>query len=125
MRPARSRTNAADGRTGAVRDRRSRARRVLHDPLIEVLAAIAGCEVVDDAGSLRLGWQAGGGVRLLRIEVDEHPEAVTVGAVVASGYVVTADWRLGFIETRLREPLGLRRLLDAASGRQVRRSLPR
>jgi hypothetical protein len=78
---------------------------------------------MDDDFSLRPGWQAGGGARLLlRVEVDERPDAVTGGAVVASSYVVTADWRLGFAETRRREPLGSRPLLDAKSGRPVRQA---
>jgi hypothetical protein len=94
-------------------------------PELETIARIEGYELLDDGRSLRLAFQAGGGVRLLRIEVDEHPDAVTVGAVVLSGYVVTADWRLGFAETRLREPLGSRPLLDAGSGQPVRPSLQR
>jgi hypothetical protein len=93
-------------------------------PEFEAMTAIEGYEVMDDSCSLRLAFQAGGGMRLLRIEVDEHPDAVTVGAVVASRYVVTADWRLGFAETRLREPLGSRPLLDAESGHRVPPSRP-
>lgn len=92
-------------------------------PTTEALAPIKRCRVAPDGCELQLTWDAGGGVRLLRIELDEHPRAVTIGAMVSSGYVVTADSKLVFADARLREPLGDRLVIDAGSGGTVPRTL--
>jgi hypothetical protein len=86
---------------------------------VVAMAAIERCTVGPDDYTLGLLWQAGGGVRLLRIELDEHPDAVTIGAVVSSRRAVTADYRLAAAQAHLREPLGDRPLIDARSGRPI------
>jgi hypothetical protein len=88
---------------------------------VESLRAIEHWAPGEDDRALRLAWQAGGAARLIRIELDESADAVSAGAVVGTGYFVTADSRTEVADVRLFEPLGARTVIDARSGREIRR----
>jgi hypothetical protein len=72
-----------------------------------------------DGTSLTLFYGTGGGARLERVDVDEAPDRVTVAIVerVPNG-PRTLELQLAEQTVRLERPIGDRRVIDAATGRE-------
>jgi hypothetical protein len=85
-------------------------------------ARARGYRLSRDGRTLRVLYHSGGGAEFERIELAQDRRRVRVGVVedVPNG-VRTDDLRYESRRVRLRRPLGARRVVDAATGRTVRR----
>ena len=85
-------------------------------------AEIVGYDVSADGLTLTVRYASGGGATFDRAELVEHDDRVEIGIVEQGpNGPRTADYREGTATVTLSRPLGARRVVDATTGKRVRR----